>query len=149
MCNYTRLPCCNGACYGPYAAFRHCFNGMGRIVVIFRQIGYNEGYADGCYYWDWVCNPGNHARFDFLHLRGAMIQDLSFVSIVEFTKEIEQLVYTRDMEYIDAVIYFCEQKGLDIESAASLIRSNSKLKASIQLEAEKLNYLPKTTQLPL
>lgn len=78
-----------------------------------------------------------------------MIQDLSFVSIVEFTKEIEKLVLTRKMEYIDAVIYFCEQKGLDVESAASLIRNNSKLKASIQSEAEKLNYLPKTTQLPL
>lgn len=78
-----------------------------------------------------------------------MIQDLSFVSIVEFTKEIEKIVLTRKMEYIDAVIYFCEQRGLDVESAASLIRNNSKLKASIQLEAEKLNYLPKTTQLPL
>ena len=78
-----------------------------------------------------------------------MIEDLSFVSIVEFTKEIENLVYTKDMEYIDAVIYFCEQRGVDVETAASLIRNNSKLKASIQLEAEKLNYLPKTTQLPL
>ena len=78
-----------------------------------------------------------------------MIQDLNFLSIVEFTKEIEKLVLTRKMEYIDAVIYFCEQKGLDVETAASLIRNNSKLKASIQLEAEKLNYLPKTTQLPL
>lgn len=78
-----------------------------------------------------------------------MINDLSFVSIVEFTKEIENLVYQKDMQYIDAVIYFCEQKGLDVETAASLIKNNSKLKASIQLEAETLNYLPKTTQLPL
>lgn len=78
-----------------------------------------------------------------------MIQDLSFVSIVEFTKEIEHIVFSKKMQYIDAVIYFCEQKGLDVETAASLIRNNSKLKASIQLEAEKLNYLPKTTQLPL
>jgi hypothetical protein len=78
-----------------------------------------------------------------------MINDLSFVSIVEFTKEIENLVRLKNMDYIDAVIYFCQQKGLDLESAASLIRNNSKLKASIQLEAEKLNYLPKTTQLPL
>jgi len=78
-----------------------------------------------------------------------MINDLSFVSIVEFTKEIENLVRLKNMDYIDAVIYFCQQKGLDVESAASLIRNNSKLKASIQLEAEKLNYLPKTTQLPL
>jgi len=78
-----------------------------------------------------------------------MVKNLSFVSIVEFTKEIEDLVYMKDMEYIDAVLYFCELKGLDVETAASLIRNNSKLKASIQLEAEKLNYLPKTTQLPL
>lgn len=78
-----------------------------------------------------------------------MVNNLSFVSIVEFTKEIEDLVYMKDMEYIDAVLYFCELKGLDVETAASLIRNNSKLKASIQLEAEKLNYLPKTTQLPL
>jgi hypothetical protein len=78
-----------------------------------------------------------------------MINDLSFVSIVEFTKEIEKLVHMKDMEYIDAVLYFCEEKGLDVETAASLIRNNSKLKASIQIEAENLNYLPKTKQLPL
>jgi hypothetical protein len=78
-----------------------------------------------------------------------MIQDLNFVSIVEFTKEIEKLVLEKKMEYIDAVMYFCEKNGVDIETAASLIKSNAKLKASIQVEAENLNYLPKTKQLPL
>lgn len=78
-----------------------------------------------------------------------MIQDLNFVSIVEFTKEIEKLVLEKRMEYIDAVMYFCEKNGVDIETAASLIKSNAKLKASIQVEAENLNYLPKTKQLPL
>lgn len=78
-----------------------------------------------------------------------MIQDLNFVSIVEFTKEIEKLVSEKKMEYIDAVMYFCEKNGVDIETAASLIKSNAKLKASIQVEAENLNYLPKTKQLPL
>jgi hypothetical protein len=78
-----------------------------------------------------------------------MIQDLNFLSIVEFTKEIEKLVLEKRMEYIDAVMYFCEKNGVDIETAASLIKSNAKLKASIQVEAENLNYLPKTKQLPL
>ena len=78
-----------------------------------------------------------------------MIQDLSFVSIVEFTKEIEKLVVEKRMEYIDAVMYLCDKNGVDIETAASLIKSNAKLKASIQVEAENLNYLPKTKQLPL
>jgi hypothetical protein len=78
-----------------------------------------------------------------------MIEDLNFVSIVEFTKEIEKLVIDKKMEYIDAVMYFCERNSVDIETAASLIKSNAKLKASIQLEAENLNYFPKTKQLPL
>jgi hypothetical protein len=78
-----------------------------------------------------------------------MIEDISFLSIVEFTKEIEKLVVDKKMEYIDAVIYFCERNGVDVETAASLIRSNAKLKASIQVEAENLNYLPKTKRLPI
>jgi len=73
-----------------------------------------------------------------------MINDLNFLSIVEFTKEIEKLVLEKKMEYIDAVMYFCDKNGVDIETA-----SNAKLKASIQVEAENLNYLPKTKQLPL
>lgn len=78
-----------------------------------------------------------------------MIHDLNFVSIVEFSKEIETLVREKKMEYIDAVVYFCDKNGVDIETAASLIKNNSKLKASIQEEAEQLNYLPKTQKLPL
>lgn len=78
-----------------------------------------------------------------------MIDDLNFLSIVEFTKEIEKLVLEKKMEYIDAVIYFCERNGVDVETAASLVKANAKLKASIQVEAENLNYLPKTKRLPL
>lgn len=78
-----------------------------------------------------------------------MITDLNFGSIIEFSKEIESLVLEKKMEYIDAVVYFCEKNGVDIETAASLIKNNSKLKASIQDEAEQLNYLPKTQKLPI
>ena len=69
--------------------------------------------------------------------------------LLYFVRSAISLLNCLRISYIDAVIYFCEQKGLDVETAASLIRNNSKLKASIQLEAEKLNYLPKTTQLPV
>ena len=35
-----------------------------------------------------------------------------------FAQEIEKLVQTNlDMNYIDAVIYFCEQNNIDIEEA--------------------------------
>ena len=70
-------------------------------------------------------------------------------SVKDFQEEIDKLVKGKGMEYIDAVVYFCEKNGVDIETAASLIKNNSKLKASIQDEAEQLNYLPKTQKLPI
>ena len=40
----------------------------------------------------------------------------------KFTQEIESLVQTvPDMKYIDAIIHFCEQNNLDIESVPKLI----------------------------
>lgn len=70
-------------------------------------------------------------------------------SLRDFQDEIDKLVKQRGMEYIEAVIYFCEETGLEIESAASLIKSSAKMKAVIQNEAEHLNYLPKSAKLPL
>lgn len=70
-------------------------------------------------------------------------------SVKDFQDEIDKLVKNKGMEYIEAVVYFCETTGLEIESAASLIRSSAKMKAVIQNEAENLNYLPKSARLPI
>ena len=70
-------------------------------------------------------------------------------SVKDFQEEIDKLVKGKGMEYIDAVLHFCEVTGLEIESAASLIKSSAKMKANIQNEAEELNYLPKSAKLPL
>jgi hypothetical protein len=67
----------------------------------------------------------------------------------QFMKEIDALVLEKKMEYIDAVIYYCEKNSIEIETAASLIKGSAKMKAKIQTEAEDLNYLPKTRKLPL
>jgi predicted CopG family antitoxin len=66
-----------------------------------------------------------------------------------FSDEIEKLVRDKKMEYIDAVVHFCQTNTLDIETAAQFIKNNSKLKAHIQLEAEDLHYLPKSSKLPI
>lgn len=66
----------------------------------------------------------------------------------KFTKEIERLVSTYDLEYMDAVIHFCEKNNIEVETAASIIRSNLKIKSKLQLEAENLNFLPKSAKLP-
>lgn len=66
-----------------------------------------------------------------------------------FSLNIETLVSKKNIPYMDAVLMYCEETGLEVELAAKLV--SGALKSKIQLEAEGLNFLPKsnTTKLPL
>ena len=66
-----------------------------------------------------------------------------------FMQEIEKLVALKKMEYIDAVVLYCKENDIEIETAASLIKGSAKMKAKIQNEAEELNYIPKSRKLPI
>jgi len=65
-----------------------------------------------------------------------------------FSLNIETLVSKKNVPYMDAVLMYCEETGLEVELAAKLV--SGALKSKIQLEAEDLNFLPKsnTTKLP-
>jgi mevalonate kinase len=67
----------------------------------------------------------------------------------EFAREIEQLVKNHSLEYMDAVLHYCEKNEIEIESIAALVRANQTLKSKIQIEAEDLNFLPRSARLPL
>ena len=67
----------------------------------------------------------------------------------DFMIEIEKLVVEKRVDYIDAVVLFCERTGMEIETAATLIKGSAKMKAKVQNNAEDLNYLPKTRKLPI
>jgi hypothetical protein len=65
-----------------------------------------------------------------------------------FAQEIEKLVQTNpDMNYIDAVIYFCEQNNIDVESVPKLI--SKPLKEKIKYEAMELNFLKRSSRAKL
>ena len=65
-----------------------------------------------------------------------------------FAEEIESLVLnTEGMNYIDAIIYFCEQNTIDIESVPKLIPKP--LKEKIKYEAQELNFLKRTSRAKL
>tara|TARA_R110000823_G_scaffold205137_6_gene336097 strand:+ start:568 stop:795 length:228 start_codon:yes stop_codon:yes gene_type:complete len=66
-----------------------------------------------------------------------------------FYVEIDKLVCQLNISYMDAVVHYCETNNLEIETAASIIRNNSKIKAIVQNEGEDLNLLPRTAKLPL
>lgn len=69
--------------------------------------------------------------------------------IQKFSIAIEELVYMKDISYIDAVVLYCEQTGFEVEAAAKLI--SGVLKSKIKLEAEDLHYIKRTntSQLPI
>jgi len=65
----------------------------------------------------------------------------------EFYQKINQLVDDTNLSYMDAILHYCDQNGMEPETAAQLV--NTKLKAQIREEAEELNFFPKTAKLPL
>ena len=72
-----------------------------------------------------------------------------FISKERFAQEIEAIVLETKMNYIDAIVSYCEDRGIEVESASKLI--SRPLKEKIKCEAQELNYLKKTSRgkLPL
>ena len=66
-----------------------------------------------------------------------------------FALEIEELVKSKKISYMDAVVLYCEDNDIDTGTISSLI--NKSLKEKIQMEAEKLNLVEKsgTATLPV
>jgi len=66
-----------------------------------------------------------------------------------FLEEIESLVREYKIEYMDAIVLYCERNSVEIESVTSIIKNNEYMKSRIQIEAEAVNLLPKTNRLPI
>ena len=62
----------------------------------------------------------------------------------KFTSDIETLVQSSDLNYIDAIIPYCEENNIELESVNKLI--SKPLKEKLKAEALDLNYLKKTTR---
>lgn len=72
-----------------------------------------------------------------------------FISRDKFAEEIEALVLRTKMNYIDAIVEYCEQNNIEVDTVGKLI--SKPLKEKIRYDAVQLNYLKKTTlgKLPL
>jgi len=66
-----------------------------------------------------------------------------------FIEDIEKICRTKNMDYIDAVVMWCEKNKLEVEYAASLIKKDPAIKGKIQVEAENLNILKRGARLPI
>ena len=43
-----------------------------------------------------------------------------FLTPIKFSYEIERIVLQEKMNYIDAILYYCEKESIDVESILSL-----------------------------
>ena len=71
-----------------------------------------------------------------------------FYCPAKFAQEIEQMVQAhQDMNYIDAIVYFCDNNNIDVESVPKLI--SKPLKEKIKYEAQELNFLKRSSRAKL
>lgn len=66
----------------------------------------------------------------------------------KFIKEVEEFVLRTKESYLDAIVHLANKNGIEIETAAAIVKSSMVLKSKLQAEAEELNYLPKKAKLP-
>ena len=68
-----------------------------------------------------------------------------FMTSAKFSQEVEKIaLHNPEMNYIDAIIHFCEQNSIDVESVPKLI--SKPLKEKLKCNAINLNYLKRTSK---
>ena len=80
-------------------------------------------------------------------LTDALVITKRFRSPTEFSLYIDEQVSTFKITYMDAVINYCNEKEIDIDSIGSLI--NQKLREKIQMEAEQANMIKPRGHFPV
>ena len=76
------------------------------------------------------------------------VMESKFFCPTRFAQEIETLVLeNKDMNYIDAIVFFCDQNSIDVESVPKLI--SKPLKDKIKRDAQELNFMKKSSRAKL
>tara|TARA_R100000742_G_C4199754_1_gene29219 strand:+ start:102 stop:362 length:261 start_codon:yes stop_codon:yes gene_type:complete len=70
-----------------------------------------------------------------------------FLTPSKFAMEIERIVANEEMNYIDAICYYCEINNLEIESVTKLV--SKPLKEKLKYDAQELNFMKKTSRAKL
>jgi len=76
-----------------------------------------------------------------------MTELLNMFTSERYNTEINSIVETTKMSYLDAIMYHADENGLESETVAGLI--NVKTKNKLREEAETLHFMPKTSKLPI
>jgi len=69
------------------------------------------------------------------------------MTTARFSQEVEKIAYENSMNYIDAIVHYCETNDIEIETVSKLI--SKPLKEKLKFDAQKLNYIKKTSRAKL
>ena len=76
------------------------------------------------------------------------VLDSKFLSASKFSQIIEQLVKNNpEMNYIDAIVFYCEENGIEVDSVSKLVCKP--LKEKLKRDAIELNFLKRTSRAKL
>ena len=70
-----------------------------------------------------------------------------FLTPSKFALEIEHIVASENMNYIDAICHYCEINNLEVDSVTKLI--SKPLKERLKWDAIRLNFMKKTSRAKL
>jgi|TARA_A100001388_G_scaffold131465_1_gene97331 hypothetical protein len=79
--------------------------------------------------------------------RSKLLED-KFMTTARFSQEVERIVLNnKDMNYIDAIIHYCEVNEIELETVPKLI--SKPLKEKLKFDAQKLNFIKRTSRAKL
>ena len=70
-----------------------------------------------------------------------------FLTPSKFALEIEKIVAEENLNYIDAIVHYCEYNNLEVESVTKLI--SKPLKERLKWDATRLNFMKRTSRAKL
>ena len=70
-----------------------------------------------------------------------------FLTPQKFAMEIEKIVGEDELNYIDAILHYCETNSLEVESITKLI--SKPLKERLKWDATRLNFMKRTSRAKL
>jgi len=73
--------------------------------------------------------------------------DSKFLSSSKFSMEIEKIVTEEKINYIDAIVHYCEINGIEVDSISKLV--SKPLKEKLKWDATRLNFMKRTSKAKL
>ena len=97
--------------------------------------------------WCLMPNPlESFLNLNILSMNDEVKEELSnkFLCPQKFAQDIEQIVKISKVNYIDAIVSYCEQNSIEIDTISKLV--SKPLKEKLKCDALHLNFLKKTTK---